>query len=56
MPDPTNLTTGCPFHFPACDYCTSACSQEEPPKVQINDTHYVRCWLYENTTESQLSK
>lgn len=55
MPDPTNLPTGCPFH-PRCDYCTQRCSQEDPPKIQINDTHYVRCWLYENTTESQLSK
>ena len=53
LPDPTNLPTGCPFH-PRCDYCTERCSQEEPPKVQINDTHYVRCWLYENTKESQL--
>ena len=53
MPDPTNLPTGCPFH-PRCDYCMERCSQEEPPKVQISDTHYVRCWLYENTKESQL--
>lgn len=55
MPDPTNLPTGCPFH-PRCDYCTARCSQEEPPKIQINDTHYVRCWLYERTTESQLAE
>ena len=55
MPDPTNLPTGCAFH-PRCDYCTEKCKQEQPPKVQINDTHYVRCWLYENTKESQLTK
>lgn len=55
MPDPTNLPTGCPFH-PRCDYCTERCSQAEPPKIQINDTHYVRCWLYENTTESRLAE
>ena len=40
MPDPTNLPTGCPFH-PRCDYCRAECSQKEPPKIQINDTHYV---------------
>ena len=53
MPDPTNLPTGCPFH-PRCRYCRAECSQKEPPKIQINDTHYVRCWLYTDTTESQL--
>ena len=53
MPDPTNLPTGCPFH-PRCDYCMDCCSQQEPPKVWINDTHYTRCWLYQNTTENQL--
>ena len=53
MPDPTNLPTGCPFH-PRCDYCTDRCSQQEPPKVYISDTHYTRCWLYENTTENRL--
>ena len=53
MPDPTNLPSGCPFH-PRCDYCRAECSQKEPPQIQINDTHYVRCWLYTDTTESQL--
>ena len=53
MPDPTNLPTGCPFH-PRCDYCTEKCAKEFPPKLQINDTHYVRCWLYEHTKDSQL--
>ena len=53
MPDPTNLPSGCPFH-PRCDYSRAECSQKEPPKIQINDTHYVRCWLYTDTTESQL--
>ena len=53
MPDPTNLPSGCPFH-PRCDYCRAECSQKEPPKIQINDTHYVRCWLYTDSTESQL--
>ena len=53
MPDPTNLPKGCPFH-PRCDYCMDRCSQKEPPKVYINDTHYTRCWLYEDTTENRL--
>lgn len=53
-PDPTNLPSGCAFH-PRCKYCTERCTKEAPPKVQINDTHYVSCWLYENTTECQLT-
>ncbi len=53
MPDPTNLPTGCPFH-PRCDYCMDCCSQQEPPQVWINKSHYTRCWLYKNTTENQL--
>ena len=55
MPDPTNLPSGCPFH-PRCDYVCEKCSKEMPPKTWINDTHYVRCWLYENTTESRLTE
>ena len=53
MPDPTNLPKGCPFH-PRCDYCMDCCSEKEPPQVYISDTHYARCWLYENTTENRL--
>jgi peptide/nickel transport system ATP-binding protein len=53
MPDPTNLPSGCPFH-PRCDYCMDCCSKEEPSKIKINDTHYVRCWLYKNALENQL--
>lgn len=55
MPDPTDLPKGCPFH-PRCEYCMERCSKEEPPRVQISSTHYVRCWLYEQTIKSQLAE
>ncbi len=55
MLDPTNMPEGCSFS-PRCDYCMERCKKEEPPKFDINDTHYVRCWLYENTTDSQLAE
>ena len=49
MPDPSNLPTGCPFH-PRCDYATPICSQKMPPITNINETHYVKCHNFENTT------
>ena len=56
MPDPTNLPTGCPFH-PRCEYCLDdRCSKELPPAKQLNDTHYVRCWMYEKENNSRLKK
>jgi len=54
MPDPTNLPSGCAFH-PRCDYATAKCSEALPAKTNISDSHYVYCWLYENTNESMLT-
>ena len=55
MPDPTALPKGCPFH-PRCDYCDKCekCKTEVPPAFKISDTHTVRCWMYENTTERRI--
>ena len=54
-PDPVNLPSGCPFH-PRCDYCMDVCKEMMPEKRQINDTHYVRCHLYNETTENRLNR
>ena len=53
MPDPTDLPTGCAFH-PRCEYATERCSQEQPPTIQLSDTHRVQCHLYETTSENML--
>ena len=53
MPDPTNLPSGCAFH-PRCDYAQLECSQELPEGKWISDTHYIRCRLYNDTTENML--
>ena len=52
-PDPVNLPSGCPFH-PRCEYCMEKCLKSFPEKRQINDTHYVYCHLYDETSEDQL--
>ncbi len=45
MPNPINLPKGCPFH-PRCNYAKEICSQESPKIVKRNETHYVKCHLY----------
>ncbi|MEM0152598.1 MAG: ABC transporter ATP-binding protein [Ignisphaera sp.] len=36
---------GCRFH-PRCPYAMDICRREEPPTIEINGTHSVKCWLY----------
>ncbi len=45
MPDPTNLPAGCVF-CTRCDYVMDICHTQKPDKIFRNDTHYVRCHLY----------
>lgn len=45
MPDPTNLSPGCPFSD-RCDHATAACNQALPANVTINEGHFVRCILF----------
>lgn len=47
VPNPTNLPEGCKF-APRCVKCIDKCKTEEPPLVYFSETHYARCWLYEN--------
>ena len=53
MPNPADLPTGCPFH-PRCAYATPKCAESEPEVYWFSDTHFAKCWLYENTRESGL--
>ncbi len=53
MPNPANLPSGCPFH-PRCTYALEKCREAEPPERWFSDTHYARCWLYENSAEPKL--
>ena len=44
VPSPLNPPKGCRFH-PRCPVAVEKCSQEEPPFLEINPSHWVACWL-----------
>jgi peptide/nickel transport system ATP-binding protein len=47
VPDPYNLPKGCPFH-PRCQKrVPGVCNVMEPPQIQAEEEHMVRCVLYE---------
>ena len=43
MPDPTNLPVGCSFS-PRCPYCTDECRGNNPPLLEIESGHFVKCF------------
>lgn len=45
VPDLVNPPAGCRFH-PRCHESKTICSRQEPPPVEIEPQHWVRCWLY----------
>lgn len=49
--DTMNLPAGCRF-FPRCERTNeniqNLCAREEPELQQVEDKHFVRCWLYGN--------
>ena len=50
VPNPTKLPDGCKF-APRCARCMDKCRTLEPPVVYFSETHYARCWIYENVGE-----
>lgn len=50
--EPPNLITpppGCRF-APRCPYATERCKREEPPSIEVEPGHTVKCWLYAGTS------
>ncbi len=45
VPDPYHLPTGCPFH-PRCLQAGPECSEIDPPWIEAEPGHWVRCVLY----------
>ena len=44
VPDLMNPPSGCKFH-PRCNSIKDICRKEEPPLMQLESGHLVRCWL-----------
>ena len=49
VPQITNLPSGCRFH-PRCPYAMEKCKQGTVPKFHVSETHWNRCWLFEEGT------
>ncbi|MCJ7737704.1 MAG: hypothetical protein MUQ10_10395 [Anaerolineae bacterium] len=45
VPDPFSLPTGCKFN-PRCSRVYGLCRQEDPPLIEAEPGHWVRCHLY----------
>jgi oligopeptide/dipeptide ABC transporter ATP-binding protein len=47
VPDPYSAPSGCPFH-PRCRHAIAGvCDKQEPPFLEVEPSHQVRCVLYE---------
>ncbi len=47
-PDLRDPPAGCRFH-PRCQHVMDICRREEPPLVEIDENHFVACWLHAKT-------
>ncbi|MEM1634581.1 MAG: ABC transporter ATP-binding protein [Thermosphaera sp.] len=51
VPSPINVPPGCRFH-PRCvaldknPHLKELCTKQEPPLIEVENKHYVACWLY----------
>ena len=46
VPDPYNLPKGCPFHPRCSKRISGVCDVLDPPNIQVDEGHTVRCVLY----------
>lgn len=51
-PNPSNLPTGCRFH-PRCSRCMDRCKKEIPMPIEVEDGHFVSCFLYDEDVEKE---
>jgi len=51
IPSPVNVPSGCYFH-PRCVDCMDMCMTEEPPTIEVEPGHTVKCHLFSASTES----
>jgi oligopeptide/dipeptide ABC transporter ATP-binding protein len=46
IPDLFSVGVGYPFRS-RCDGISGRCRDEAPPLVEVEENHFVSCWLYE---------
>jgi len=39
-----NVPSGCYFH-PRCNECKEVCMKEDPPMIEVEPGHFVKCHL-----------
>ena len=50
VPNPINLPDNCYFKG-RCTKCINKCNGKYPHEIKVSDTHYVSCYLYEESEE-----
>jgi peptide/nickel transport system ATP-binding protein len=48
VPDPYSIPKGCPFHPRCSQRIRGVCDTEEPPNIEVEPGHKVRCVLYKS--------
>jgi peptide/nickel transport system ATP-binding protein len=51
-PNLMQVPSGCPFH-PRCPYATDICVQEDPPLIDLGNTHFAACHHHDKVTKDQ---
>ena len=52
VPNPINLPNSCYFKG-RCNKCVEKCNGEYPAGIQVSDTHWVSCYLYEEKADAK---
>ena len=52
VPNPINLPNSCYFKG-RCNKCVEKCNGEYPAGIQVSDTHWVCCYLYEEKADAK---
>jgi peptide/nickel transport system ATP-binding protein len=51
IPSPFERPTGCPFHPRCTRFMEVICDKSMPGVTAVDDSHLVRCFLYETQAE-----
>jgi oligopeptide transport system ATP-binding protein len=49
-PDLIDLPDMCPF-LPRCDWAKEKCEQQNPPLLEVHETHHSACWYWEEVSK-----